>query len=81
MDVHILTWLKDGKYRVKVLKLLKSKTFLPSELAKELDLNRASISRILKQMKEKKLIDSISAGSRTVSYRISEKGKQAMKFL
>lgn len=76
-----MTWLKDGKYRIKVLKLLKIKTFLPSELAKELDLNRASVSRILKQMKGKKLIDSISAGSRTVSYSISGKGKQAMKLL
>jgi len=81
MDVKILTWLKDGKYRIKVLNLLKTKSHLPSELAKELGLNRASVSRILKQMREMKLIQSTSAGSRTISYSISEKGKSATKGL
>ena len=79
--LKLLNWVKDGEYRIKVLKLLKNKTYLPSELAKELDINRASISRILKALNEKKLVDRLSTKSRTITYLITKKGIELVKLL
>ncbi|MFH1248528.1 MAG: hypothetical protein V1660_00055 [archaeon] len=55
MDVNLLGFLKDGTYRIKTLEILNKKHMLSSELAIELDVNRASMSRILKVLKEKNL--------------------------
>ena len=74
MSLELITWLKDGTYRIAILKKLEVTPMIPSELANKLKLNRASISRILKQLKEKELIKSTSAGGRTISYEISKKG-------
>ena len=79
MSLEIITWLKDGKYRIKILKLLNKQIMIPSEIADKLNLNRASVSRILKQLKEKELVKSTSAGSRTISYEISKKGIEILE--
>jgi len=54
---------------------------LSSELAIELDVNRASMSRILKALKEKNLVISTSNKTRTVVYSISKLGKQTLEEL
>ncbi len=79
--LELITWLKDGPYRVKVIRSLDRKPKLPSELADELNINRASISRILKALKEKNLVSSMSNSSRTVSYSLSDLGKKLLKGL
>ena len=73
--IELINWIKDGKYRILILELLYSKPYLSSELASKLNINRASMSRILKTMKEKDLIDYVSSGSRTRSYIITDLGK------
>ncbi|MFH1607210.1 MAG: MarR family transcriptional regulator [Nanoarchaeota archaeon] len=75
MSIELVNWLKDGNYRIPILKLLNNKNHLSSELAKHFEVNRASMSRILKALEKKELVESISSGSRTVTYVITEKGK------
>jgi len=75
MNLEMIGFLKDGKYRLIVLKELNTKPQLPSELASKLGINRASLSRILKVLKDKELIISSSNNSRTIIYFISKKGK------
>lgn len=79
--LELITWVKDGPYRLKVLKILGIKTKLPSELADELDVNRASVSRILKDLKAKDLVTSIRNSSRTISYSLSDLGEKLYKEL
>lgn len=74
-DIKIINWLKDSKYRINILRYLTIQPHLPSELAKKLDTNRSSISRILKGLKKKDLIKGISEESRTISYILTDKGK------
>ena len=76
MDADLLVFLKDGIYRIKILKALENKSMLSSELALELNVNRSSMSRMLKLLKEKDLIVSNSNKTRTVLYSISKKGKK-----
>lgn len=78
MDLNILSYLKDGKYRIKILELLNESPYISSELAEKLDVNRASMSRILRSLKEKQLVEPSTSNSRTVVYCITEKGKNAI---
>ena len=78
MDLNIVGFLKDGKYRIMVLNELNKSPSLPSELAKKLDINRASISRILRDLKEKNLIECTSDNSRTIVYSITKEGKSML---
>jgi DNA-binding MarR family transcriptional regulator len=79
--LEILTWLKDGKYRIKILTLLSQRSYLPTELSNALKIDRASISRVLKSLKQKELVEVITPKSRTSSYVISKKGIQVMDYL
>ena len=81
MSLELVNWLKDGNYRIPILKLLEHKNYLSSELAKHFGVNRASMSRILKVLEKKELVESISSGSRTVTYVITKKGKDIIQEL
>ena len=81
MDLNLVNWAKDGQFRIKTLKLLREKSLLSSELAEKLGINRASMSRILRVLKEKQLVESITSNSRTVTYTISQKGIILLKEL
>ena len=74
-------FLKDGKYRKLALEELKKSPALPSELADKLHINRASVSRILKDLKERNLIESVSSNTRTVIYKLTKKGKEIAESL
>lgn len=76
MDVQLLNWIKDGKYRLKTLMLLEKTPLLPSELSHKLNINRASMSRILKDLKGKELIDNVTSKSRTTTYFLTKKGEK-----
>lgn len=77
--LELVTWVKDGPYRKRVVISLGSKPKLPSELADELNINRASVSRILKDLKDKKIISSVKNSSRTISYSLSDLGTKLLK--
>lgn len=81
MDLDLISFLKDGEYRIKVLEFIGNSPMLPSELAKSLNINRASVSRILKSLKEKGLITSTSGNTRTILYSISNLGKKYLEEL
>ena len=81
MGLELINWLKDGKYRIKVLGILSKRSLLSSELAQELGINRASMSRILKTMKMNGVITSTTSNSRTVTYSITRKGKDLLSRL
>lgn len=78
MDLNLLSYLKDGKYRIKTLELLYESPYISSELAEKLNVNRASMSRILRSLKEKELVVPSTNNSRTVVYCITENGKNAI---
>lgn len=80
MNLGLFTWVKDGKYRLKTLELLQSKPLLPSELASILNINRSSMSRILKDLKEKNLVMTFSNNSRTTTYTITSEGEDILLF-
>lgn len=73
--LDLINWIHDGKYRIKVLEVLSKKNYLSSELATALNINRASMSRILGNLKEKQLVDNVTSKSRTITYTITDKGR------
>ena len=79
VELELVNWIKDGKYRIRTLELLFSQPLLSSELANKLGINRASMSRILKALKKRGFVSSISNNSRTVTYRITKKGADLIK--
>ena len=81
MDIELLNWLKDSKYRIVTLKSLLANPMLSSEIANKLNLNRASMSRILRDLKSRNLVKPISNKSRTVTYIVNDKYRQIMKEL
>tara|TARA_Y100000031_G_scaffold26225_1_gene28141 strand:- start:2435 stop:2692 length:258 start_codon:yes stop_codon:yes gene_type:complete len=76
--MDLINWAKDGQYRIKTLDELSKNSLLSSELAEKLQINRASMSRILKALKEKLLVSDITSSSRTVTYSITKKGKEIL---
>ena len=77
----MINWVKDGKYRIKTLSLLSVQPLLSSELANKLGINRASMSRILRRLKDRGLVSAISGKSRTVTYVLTNKGSEVLKTL
>ena len=79
MDLEKINWVKGGKYRIEILKLLLEKPMLPSEIAFALSISRQSISRILRAMENEKLIGKVGSKSRTVSYFLLDSGLETLK--
>ena len=79
MKLETIAFLKDGKYRITVLKELNESPKLPSEIAFKLNISRASLSRILRALKEKGMVESHSKDSRTIVYSITNEGLVTLK--
>ena len=79
MKLETLAFLKDGKYRIAGLKELSESPKLPSEIAYKLNISRVSISRILKTLKEKGMVESHSKDSRAIVYSITNEGIITLK--
>lgn len=77
--IILLNWLNDSPYRIKVLKLLNLSPSLPKNISKELEIHKSSLSRVLGDLSEKKLIDKITSSSRTKTYIITDSGKKILK--
>ena len=78
---ELIVWVKDGNYRIKILKILEKDRLISSEIAEKINNHRSTTSRILKNLKDKQLISSVNAGSRTRMYSISEYGKEVLKYV
>ena len=76
--LELVNWIQDGKYRILVLKAISSLPSLPSQIAKKLNINRASLSRVLNDLKDKTLIVPVKSSSRTITYTITDKGKRLL---
>lgn len=79
MKLETLAFLKDGKYRIAAMRELSESPKLPSEIAFKLNVSRASVSRILRTLKEKGMVESHSKEGRAIVYTITEEGKSALK--
>ena len=75
----MLNWLKSGKYRFLILKHLNESPKTPSELSDILKINRASISRILKDLRNKGLVENTTEKAKTVLYILTSKGSDFFK--
>jgi len=76
MDLELINWLKSGKYRIEVLQLLINNPSIPSELAKELNIHRSSITRILNDLLNEKLISKTTRSTKTTTYFLTDKGEK-----
>jgi len=79
MNIELMNWVKDGRHMIRTLNALSVSPLLSSELASRLSINRASMSGILRALKERGLVSAISGKSRTVTYIITKKGLDALK--
>jgi DNA-binding MarR family transcriptional regulator len=79
MDLVLINWLRDGEYRLKTLRLLRLHPDIPSNISKNLQIHRSSLSRILNDLSSKGLIDKITSSSRTITYRITALGEDIIK--
>lgn len=79
--IETINWIKSGKYRTKILVLLSKKPMLPSEMSKSLQINRVSISRILKDLQSKNLVDFVGQNTRTKTYFLTENAKKILEEL
>lgn len=79
--IEDINWIKSGKYRLRVLNLLAKSPMLPSELSKLLQINRVSISRILKDLKTKNFVDFVGHETRTRTYFLTEKSRKLVEEL
>jgi len=66
-------FIEASKYRKLVLKALNEKEKTPTELAKELNLKLSHISRTLKELQEKKLVECLNPNARKSRYYKSNK--------
>jgi len=78
VDIETVNWVRSGPQRIPVLKLLRAKPRLPSEIAQELNLNRASVSRILADLKGKGLVVNTKGKTRTITYLVTEQGRKLL---
>jgi DNA-binding MarR family transcriptional regulator len=79
VDLALINWLRDGYYRIEVLRLLKSLPDIPTNISKKLELHKSSLSRILNDLYNKKLIEKVTSDSRTITYKISALGEEILK--
>lgn len=81
-DDNIIGFMKAGKYRIKILELLKNFSIIPSEIAKKLSVEKSQISRTLSKLKELGLITCTTPNRiRGRIYRVTEKGTQVLASL
>ena len=79
VNLSLINWLRDGEYRIKTLRLLKSSPDIPTNLSRKLAIHKSSLSRILSNLHEKRLIEKVTSDSRTITYKVSNLGEEMLK--
>ena len=71
-----INFVKASKYRTKIMKTLEGNVKIPSQIAKDSDINRSHISDILSQLKEYNLVECVNPEVRKGRlYRLTKKGE------
>lgn len=71
-----INFVKASKYRTKIMKTLEGNVKIPSQIAKDSDINRSHISDILSQLKEYDLVECVNPEVRKGRlYRLTKKGE------
>ena len=71
-----IDFVKASKYRTKIMKTLEGNVKIPSQIAKDSDINRSHISDILSQLKEYDLVECVNPEVRKGRlYRLTKKGE------
>ncbi len=82
MDDDVLRYVNRSSYRVKVLKSLGEDTKMPKEIANDSGILQNHISSILRQLKEKDVVECINPEVRKGRlYRLSDNGLEVLKEL
>ncbi|MBU0460043.1 MAG: MarR family transcriptional regulator [Nanoarchaeota archaeon] len=77
--MELKNWLSSGKYRIEVLKILGRKPSIPSDIAKELQIHRSSITRILNDLVDEEIISRTNKSAKTTTYFLTKKGENTVK--
>ena len=71
-----INFVKASKYRTKIMKTLEGNVKIPSQIAKDSDINRSHISDILSQLKKYDLVECVNPEVRKGRlYRLTKKGE------
>ena len=77
MNWSDIGYIKASKNRIRVFQLLAKGEKTPKELQKDLGLHFSQISRALKELKEREIVECLNEDSRMGKiYALSEKGKE-----
>ncbi len=75
MDDELVRYVNKSSYRVRVLKSLGENAKMPKEIAKDSEILPNHISNVLRQLKEKEIVECINPEVRKGRlYRLSEEG-------
>lgn len=75
-------FVKISEQRQKIMKDLKDKLKIPTEIAKSTDMSVPEVSRSLKTLKEKELVICLNENKRVGRvYTLTDKGKEVLKFI
>ena len=76
MDWDLISFITSSKIRFKLLTLLNKQKYTPTSLSKKVDVHVSAISRTLKELSEKELINCLTEKrTKFKYYEISDKGK------
>lgn len=80
--VNAISYVSLSKYRQKVLLELEDNLKIPSAIAKATNIRISHVSRTLKGLKEKKLVECLNEeANQGRIYRITDKGKKVLKYI
>ena len=82
IDDNLIGFIKSGKYRIPLLKLINAELFTPSEMADELKVCISQTSRTLKELLENELVTcNTPERNKGKIYRITEKGRSLINII
>ncbi|KZX16719.1 hypothetical protein MBCUT_05830 [Methanobrevibacter cuticularis] len=80
--IEKVSFVKLSKHRTKILKILKKKIMMPSEIRKKDNLSYTHLSRYLNSLKEKGLIICLNEQSKKGRYyKITPEGEKVIEFM
>jgi DNA-binding IclR family transcriptional regulator len=81
-DIYLVTFVKRGKNRLKILKLLAGKEKTQAELHKESGMYRTHVRRTLLELQEKDLVKCLNPRDRIYKlYKVTTKGNGVLRKL
>ncbi|MBQ2666503.1 winged helix DNA-binding protein [Methanobrevibacter sp.] len=79
MDDDVVRYVNKSTYRSRTLKAIGDDIKIPKEIAKDSDILQSHISNVLRELKEKNLVECLNPKSRKGRlYRLSEEGLEVL---